>query len=246
MMLAAYMRLWSIATALRVITGALGLVTTNQLTTEVYAAALRGNVAVTAVTAAAAGLFPLRPAVLLVALVVRVWQIASSLPYNNDSQHWCLQVDLTLLAAVALSVLRRRSATAALTPREAAEISAGAGATIRLQLLWVYTAAALFKANDAFMSPRTSCASVYLVQIAECYLPPQLLPPGVVRAIVLCAPAVILAVEALVPALLWLAPRWGVPFVALFHTAIAITPPPNDIGTRRSPPLRVVAVRTGR
>ena len=60
------------------------------------------------------------------------------------------------------------------------------------------------------------------------------------------APALILIVELLVPALMWIEVRTGCAFGAFFHWMIAITPPPNDIGTRRSPPLRVVAVRTGR
>ena len=209
------------------------MVTTNQMKTAVYTQALGANVGGVVATAAAAAFFPLQPAVLFAALAVRIWQIANSLPYNNDSQHWCLHSDLTLLAALAYRVMsrRKRSTAAALTPREASDITSAAGATIRIQLLFVYAAAALFKANDGFMSPRTSCASIYMVQIAEQNLPPSLLRPGLLRAIVNGAPAVVLIVEVLVPLLLWLRPRWGVPFVAFFHTAIAITPPPNDIGS---------------
>ena len=191
------------------------------------------NVVVVVVTALMAACCPLQPIVLLVAFAVRIFQMVSSMPYLHDSQHWCLQTDLTLITALILCVMSRprHRVADALAPNEAARITSSAGATIRVQLFFVYTAAALFKVNQGFMSPRTSCASVYFVQLAEAFLPASMLSADLVNIVTKTAPIVVLLVEILVPVLLVLAPKLGVPFVGLFHTLIAITPPPNDIGS---------------
>ena len=116
---------------------------------------------------------------------------------------------------------------------EASFITADAKATVRVQFLLLYTAAALYKYNEGFLHHRFSCAPVYLIQIVEAYFPASMLATPtathLLKLLTLAAPTLILLVEAAVPVLLWMDLRLGAAFTALFHWVIAITPPPNDI-----------------
>lgn len=222
--LAAYVRLWAVATATRVLSRS--------------GAELRYNEAV-ALCAVLTFCFPLRPTVLLSSFGCRIAALLASLPYIHDSQHWCLQTDLAV-AFAAIAMLRHRLSAAggvakALLERfgheEAEVIALDAASTVRTQFRILYLAAALYKFNSGFMDPKFSCAPVFLLQLLEQNLPPALLHPTLLRLTTQAAPSLILATEALIPTLLWLRPRCGVAFAALFHWAIALTPPPNDIAS---------------
>ena len=84
---------------------------------------------------------------------------------------------------------------------------------------------ALWKFNSGFMAPSTSCAPIYLVQLADQYIPRSLLlqAPFLVTLLVNSAPLMVLIVEAAAPALLWVSPKAGIVFTSLFHFLIAIT-----------------------
>ena len=127
---------------------------------------------------------------------------------------------------------------------EVTVLTADAVTTIKYQFMLFYTAAALYKFNSGFMHPRYSCAPVYLIQILEANIPATVLATPtahyLLEMLTLAAPTIILLVEAVIPVLLWIDVRIGASFAALFHWAIAITPPPNDIasfGTQTLPRL---------
>jgi hypothetical protein len=184
-----------------------------------------------AVCACLAFILPQHPAVLLMSLGCRMIAVLASMPYVHDSQYWCLQTDLALTVSVVIVVRHRSRSLASLNHKEAEAVAAGLAPIVRGQLILFYSAAALFKANEGFLTPYFSCAPIYLVQLMEQNIPAGLLTPSIIWLATQSAPAIILATEALIPLLLWLQPRYGVAFASLFHWAIAITPPPNDIAS---------------
>jgi hypothetical protein len=219
--LTAYVRLWAVSVTCRVLSRA--------------GAELRFNEAVAA-CALLAFISPKQPAALLLGLGCRIFAVLASMPYVHDSQYWCLQTDLALVLVI-LGTLRTRSRNGVVGPaagfdsKEAASVAAGTASIVRGQFLLFYTAAALFKANTGFMDPYFSCAPIYLVQLMEQNLPDAMLTPTITWLATQAAPTIILGTEALIPVLLWLVPPYGVAFASLFHWAIAITPPPNDIAS---------------
>ena len=211
LLLPAYMRMWAVATFVRVTTSA--------------GAELRYNNAV-ALAVLPTLCVPLVPVALLIGLCVRIAACFGSLPYLHDSQHWCLQTDLALLIAVLTVLARRRKAAGGsvlrdqfvrFTRKEAADIMAHTTAIVRIQLLLFYTAAALYKFNEGFMHPRYSCAPVYLIQLVEANLPRSMHHPQFLELVTAAAPALILFVEAIIPVLIYLEPRIGASFAGIFH-----------------------------
>ena len=101
---------------------------------------------------------------------------------------------------------------------------------------WWWSATAFWKFNSGFMAPATSCAPIYLVQLADQFLPRSVLrdAPFLVTMLVDASPTMVLLVEAAAPLLLWLAPLAGIVFAALFHFLIAITV--RTDGTAPPPP----------
>ena len=136
-----------------------------------------------------------------------------------------------MLASLVPALLQRRSPLKPLAAAESAPVAARAGATVYVQFLCFYAAAAFWKHNDAWMSPRVSCAPIYLVSLMETHLPRWLLSPRLLSAVTAWAPALVLLVEAIVPVLMLVDTRVAVAFTGLFHWMIAIVPPPNDIAS---------------
>ena len=136
-----------------------------------------------------------------------------------------------MLASLVPALLQRRSPLKPLAAAESAPVAARAGATVYVQFLCFYAAAAFWKHNDAWMSPRVSCAPIYLVSLMETHLPRWLLSPWLLSAVTAWAPALVLLVEAIVPVLMLVDTRVAVAFTGLFHWMIAIVPPPNDIAS---------------
>lgn len=127
---------------------------------------------------------------------MRIVSLLLSLPYVHDSQHWCLQTDLALLAEIFILIYTNRhssnntdyentsSTESSLdfndnsplkTRKEEREVDNGkdeasiilshASAMIYVQFIFFYAAAALFKINDGFLSPKASCAPIYIIQV---------------------------------------------------------------------------------
>ena len=179
-LLAAYVCMMSVATVSRAVTPP--------------GRELKYNSAV-AVLFTLAAFFPLQPVVLGVALCVRIVAILCSMPYVHDAQYWCMLTDATLLVSLLSTLMRRvsdntntnnnkkkkknlREQLAALDASEATTVIRSAAATIRIELILLYTAAALWKANEGFLHPRFSCAPIYMMQLVEQWLPADLLAPS--------------------------------------------------------------------
>ena len=184
-----------------------------------------------AVCACLALALPQHPAVLLLSLGCRISAVLESMPYVHDSQYWCLQTDLALTVSIITVVRHRSYSFSGFNHKEAGAVAVRTASIVRGQLILFYSAAALLKANEGFLTPYFSCAPIYLVQLMEQNIPTALLTPSIAWLATQSAPVIILATEALIPLLLWLYPRYGVAFASLFHWVIAITPPPNDIAS---------------
>ena len=219
-LLPAYVRMWAVATAVRVTTSA--------------GAELRYKTGV-AVAVLPTLCIPQLPLAVVSALCVRILSLMATTPYLHDSQVWCLHTDFALLIAV-LTVLRRRrrggkqhdsvmdhSLVRGFTREEAVDIMAHTSSIVRIQLLLFYTSAALYKFISGFMHPRFSCAPLFLVQLMDAYLPISLQFPSLITAVTAAAPSLILLVEAIIPVLMYIEPRIGAVFAALFHWVRVIT-----------------------
>jgi hypothetical protein len=199
--------------------------------------------------------FPERPVPVCCAVAARVIATAAKVPFLHESKYWWLQTDLvflTLLLRLCSSgsgdgraVWRVvAAATAAPMPAAvAAQLVALASATIRAQLALFYLAAGIWKINSSFLHVHYSCAPVFLLQLADAYLPQHWLQqcPWLVLGIGHAAPTLTIGVEVAVGALLMCGVTrggacnstgaLGVALGGLLHLTIAMTPPPNNIGT---------------
>lgn len=194
-----------------------------------------------AVVTIPAFVFPSNPLALLLGFGMRIFAMIASLPYLHDSQHWCLQSDLAIFGALVYTLMTRlhkeKTLPAALfrtiEGQESVALTANASATVRVQFIWAYFAAGFWKFNEGFMTPRYSCAPVYLVQLVERNLPASLIAqhPEAIELLTWAAPTLILLVELIIPVLLYVEVRSGAFFAAIFHWAIAITPPPNAVAS---------------
>ena len=129
--------------------------------------------------------------VVLSCFCVRILSLVSSLPYVHDSQHWCLQTDLAVVAEIIFCFMRpskktqieirgksnhaktltgeqkeeRKRTKDSSENDQASMILSNASAMIYTQFIFFYTAAAFFKINEGFLSPKVSCAPIYIVQV---------------------------------------------------------------------------------
>ena len=120
----------------------------------------------------------LRPskATLCAAMLIRIAMFNAQAPCIWESNIWANIVDLAFVAAC-LSC-----------PNVDAVVPSCANVT-RLCMGFFYVGAGFWKINSAFLDPRASCASIYVVSLVS-YLPAALTPPWLVRVAVLAAPSV--------------------------------------------------------
>eukprot|EP00977_Amphora_coffeiformis_P001288 scaffold267_cov192-Amphora_coffeaeformis.AAC.2 len=121
---------------------------------------------------------------------------------------------------------------------------------VRDQFAWFYLAAGVWKLNTHFWDANASCATMFFTQIVTRYLAVIAVPLGAPdnlveeeRAVYLMgmiqpwAPLLTLAIELGMGGLqaagmLWnwrQGGRWGAVLTVLFHLAVCVVPPPNDI-----------------
>ena len=180
------------------------------------------------------------PLALCATLMCRIYaNTAAVFPNAWESLYWCAQTDLALL----LSLLARMisSPSLSLSPRQRREVVVETSRVMRWQLAGWYLSAAFFKLNTSFLDHRYSCTSPYMAQLLAAYLPADLAfaAPDHLAAAVSLAPVLVVAGEAILSLALvaaaagrggrYAAPL-GVVLALLLHLAIAVTPPPNNIG----------------
>lgn len=120
-----------------------------------------------------------------------------------------------------------------------AQLIEGLGLSIRRQVAWFYFFAGFWKLNTSFLDHRYSCASVFVAQILDCYVPSDLLTPRVVELAIRAAPVLTLALELGVGACMLLGEYSsslrgvcrpsGVVLALLLHLGIDVTPVPHNI-----------------
>ena len=233
LVLTAYLRLWSVANILRILSG---FVAGTALKDTVQAQPVHLLLGLLVGTL----LRPVPP-LALGALAVRVATNLSKGPWMGNSQLWATFTDVALLIALCRACARRRSAGALDVSEERAVVESVA-ATIRAQLFLFYLASGFWKVNSSFLHADYSCGSLFTVQPLE-YLPDDVLfgsalVKRVARLIADTGPGVTLALEFAMPALhLPDAERWpraaraGVLATLFFHLAIGFTPPPSNVSS---------------
>ncbi len=155
------------------------------------------------------------PTWLAVAHAVKLLLFVGRLPFVWDHEWWATLNE----AALVVAVLAQKQQGAARAFFRGA----------RHQLIVLYTSAAFWKLNTSFLNPSTSCATVILTQQLAAYAPPSL-AHAAAPMVAAAAPWLAVAVEALIPILLRLAPRAGVALATLFHALVLLTPAPNYAG----------------
>lgn len=93
-------------------------------------------------------------------------------------------------------------------------------------LIVLYFSAAFWKLTKSFLDPVSSCANTLVAELAAALLTPEQIPAdsSFAKYLMLSAPAQIIGIEFLVPVVLWLCPRPGIPIALLFHYAINCMP----------------------
>ena len=154
------------------------------------------------------------------ALVHRLYDTWSHIPVVFDMYYWCFQTDAALLFLLLLA------------PASASRASLATwwARMVRVQLAFFYGAAAYWKLNTSFLTPRVSCAPMFFLTLLPTlgFTP----PPGVAYLIAQAAPAVTILGEASI-AFFMLNPspklvRFGIVLALVLHLGIAMTPPPNN------------------
>ena len=170
--LAAYVRLWSVANLLRIHIGL------NAGTGLVGSTLDRGAVVLPLLVLAAA-ILPSRcsGAMPFIAMLVRALTNIAKGSMMSNSQMWATQMDAALLVAIAIHAASRKSRLAPLSVDEERTIVGSCARTIRWQLAVFYFASGFWKANTSFLHPDYSCASIFTVQPLE-YLPDSVLFGG--------------------------------------------------------------------
>ena len=180
------------------------------------------------------------PPALCAALVCRIYaNTAAVFPNAWESLYWCAQTDLALLLSLLARMISSHSLS--LSPRQRREVVVETSRVMRWQLAGWYLSAAFFKLNTSFLDYRYSCASPYMAQLLAAYLPTDLAfaTPDHLAAAVSLAPVLVVAGEAILSLALVTAAAGrggrcaaplGVVLALLLHLAIAVTPPPNNIG----------------
>ena len=182
--------------------------------------------------------FPTRPVPVCCAMAARIAATAMKVPFLHESKYLWLQTDVCFFALLLVFTSSRPSwQNAPISAAAAKELVTQASATIRAQLVLFYVAAGVWKVNSSFLNVHYSCAPVFLLQLTAAYLPQSAQHPLLVLLIGRSAAALTIAVEVGVGLLLWLGRgrrTWGllgVTLGAMLHLLIAMTPPPNNIGT---------------
>ena len=142
-------------------------------------------------------------------------------------------------SSICTFLAHRRSASKSLrlepSAGERASLFAAASSLIQEQMGLLYVAAGFWKLNSSFLSPRHSCAPVFLLQLFADILTPRglELPAVLASALGQMAPLMVLVGELSLGVLLLLPSRTlnrlGVALALLFHTAVAVCPPPNNV-----------------
>ena len=154
------------------------------------------------------------------ALVLRLYDTWSHIPVVFDMYYWCLQTDAGLLFLLLLA------------PASASRASLATwwARMVRVQLGLFYGAAAYWKLNTSFMTPRVSCAPMFFLTLLPTlgFTP----SPGAAYFISQAAPAATILGEASI-AFFMLNPspklvRLGIVLALVLHLGIAMTPPPNN------------------
>jgi hypothetical protein len=104
---------------------------------------------------------------------------------------------------------------------------------IRGMMITFYFGAAFWKLNHSFFDLRSSCAPVFILQLAAAYLPESMFLDAIVSQLAMLSPFITILIEFAIPILLTLSGRWrlaGLAVGLLFHFIIALTPPPNNAG----------------
>jgi len=152
--------------------------------------------------------FPSRR-VLMLAHVANVVSMCFWMPSVWDHCVWCMLLEGVFVLAAAAS-------------RDEAETMASFLPSMRVSLIVLYFSAAFWKLTTGFLDPVSSCANTLVAELASAMLSPEQIPAtsDFAKYLMLSAPAQIVFIEFLVPVMLWLAPRAGIPVALLFHQAI--------------------------
>lgn len=188
---------------------------------------------------AAAAVRPSLGAVFVVSALLNAQRL-SRWPVQWDSEVWSLSIDTTLLLMCVCAWTRDGLRRAPLRAwrglsRDDRNRAFGWFARVaRFQLACFYFGAFFWKLNTSFLDPRTSCAPIFFYQLIAAYVPPAWLAASSPLAVAVgrAAPLNTLAIELLLPVLIWRggrsARRLALLLAVLFHGLIAVTPPPNN------------------
>mmetsp|Transcript_14140 Transcript_14140/g.42766 ORF Transcript_14140/g.42766 Transcript_14140/m.42766 type:complete len:569 (-) Transcript_14140:359-2065(-) len=146
---------------------------------------------------------------LMLAHVANVVSWSFWMPAVWDHMVWCALLEMVFVVAALVSD-DEKSTMAAFLP------------SMRASLIILYFSAAFWKLTTSFLDPVSSCANTLVAELAAAMLSPAAIPAesDFAKYLMLSAPAQIIFIEFLVPVMLWLAPRPGIPVALLFHQAI--------------------------
>lgn len=132
---------------------------------------------------------------------------------------------------------RASSAASAVPADDDETLNNALGTSMRRQVAWFYFFAGFWKLNSSFLDHRYSCASVFMSQLLDAYVPPHLLSPALVHAAIVTSPAVTVIVECGIGILMLIGEyssvhacrTAGVVLALVLHIGIDITPAPHNI-----------------
>ena len=158
--------------------------------------------------------FPTRKDFVAVAHVANVCFWAARMPVVWDYMCWVALTELCYLCAV----LRHRGEASCFMRR--AFLPAA-----RALLVTLYASAAFWKLTTSFLTPETSCATTLVAELAAALFGDTIATGGAfAKGLMASAPAQIVAIEVIVPALMVLGSRAAVPIACLFHFTINLMP----------------------
>ena len=177
--------------------------------------------------------FPERKSLMAVVFSLRFCWWLKRLPMTWDSEVLAALTD----AAVVLHVLVADEERG--EERGDSALVAALGTSMRRQLGYFYWFAGFWKLNTSFMDHRYSCASIYLAQLMDAYVPPHMLSSALVQMVIAASPALTVVLECGVGALMLVrgyfpAPACGALGVLLataLQVGIDISPKPNNIAS---------------
>mmetsp|Transcript_41572 Transcript_41572/g.114521 ORF Transcript_41572/g.114521 Transcript_41572/m.114521 type:complete len:533 (+) Transcript_41572:162-1760(+) len=160
------------------------------------------------------------------AVVIRNTSRLLRMPFIWDSDQWAFFCDAAFLVGLLGAARRRWSGHVAVL---------AASPIVRKMFAILYFASGFWKINSSFLSPRTSCASIFTASILGQIWPHAwgLVPEALARFVVHMGPAMVIIGECMAGLLVgapWRSCRLaGFGLVLLFHAGIAFTPSPNGI-----------------